>query len=104
ESERHIRLMMESRACTDMAVADLEPAADFLVAREELRDQIALLQPSAKFRMPPSLEFQEPRQPGQDDTELERGQGHTSSGPSFRRNRPSNPDRAASQRAMQPCR
>ena len=46
---------MHTRAGTDPAVADLDPAPGALVARLDLGDQIAFLQPRGEMRMAPGL-------------------------------------------------
>ena len=47
---------MQAGAGADVAVLELEPAAAFLVARHDLRGEIALLQPLAERLVPPALE------------------------------------------------
>ncbi len=61
---------MQARAGADVAVLELEPAAAFLVARHDLRGEIALLQPLAERLVPPALELEHHRQAEQDEREL----------------------------------
>src|SRR5262249_27310833 len=56
----------------DLAVADRVPAADLLVARLELGNDVALLEPRPELRVPPARIGHQLRQPPQDDAELHR--------------------------------
>src|SRR5262249_61651534 len=62
----------QPHARTDPAVADRVPAADLLVARLELGDDIALLEPRPECRVPPARIGHQLRQSPQDDPELHR--------------------------------
>ncbi len=76
EHQLAVGCRMQAGAGADRAVLELEPAAAFLVARHDLRGEIALLQPPAERFMPPALEFQHHRQAEQDERELEGREGH----------------------------
>ena len=69
---------MQARPRTDLPLLELEPAADLLVARHDLRHQVALLEPRAERRVTKGLELQQLRQAKQDDRELEDREVHVS--------------------------
>ena len=77
EGERHVGVGAQARTRCHLAIADRVPAADLLVARLELRDQVAFLQPCPEGWISPRRVFEQLRQSPQDDPESHRREhGH----------------------------
>ncbi len=70
EGERDVGLGMQPGARADFAVAQLDPAPGALVARLDLRDQIALFQARREMRMPPCHELEKLREREQNEREF----------------------------------
>ena len=70
EEKRDIGLRMQAGARCNLAVADLDPAANALVARLDLRDQIALFQARRKLRIPPGHKLEQQRQREKNEREF----------------------------------
>ena len=71
EGERDVGLGMHPGARGDVAVANFDPAAGALVARLDLRHQIALLQARREMRMAPADVSQHQREREQNDGQFE---------------------------------
>ena len=67
---------MQAGSGGDLAVLELEPAPGLLVARHDLRHQIALFQPRPEGGMAERLQLEQLRQAEQDERELDGGEGH----------------------------
>src|SRR5947209_18345847 len=67
---------MQTGARGDLAVLKRDPAAGLLVPRQDLRHQIALLEPCPERGMAERLELEELRQAEQDQRKLDGGEGH----------------------------
>ena len=72
ERQRHVGVGAQPCARSHLAVADRKPAPDLLVARLDLRDEIALLEPRTERRMPPSRIFEALCQSPEDEREPRR--------------------------------
>jgi hypothetical protein len=69
EGERDVRHGMEPGARGDLAATDLEPAADLLVARLDLGDEVALAEALAELRIAPRRDLHRLGKSPQDDGE-----------------------------------
>src|SRR5258707_10195442 len=67
---------MQSGPGGDRPVLELEPASGLLVARHDLRHQIALLEPGPEGGMTERLQLEQLRQAEQNERELDGGEGH----------------------------
>ncbi len=76
ERERHVRLGVLARARRDAAAEHLVPARGLLVARLDLRNEVALLQARAKRRMAPRRELERLGEAPQDGGEFRGGDRH----------------------------
>ncbi len=72
ERQGHVGISAQPRSRRDASVTDRVPAADFLVARLDLRYEIALLEPRPECRVAPGGIFEKLRQAEQDERELHR--------------------------------
>ncbi len=71
EGDRDVRVLQDAGAGGDLAVVEFEPAADLFVAGHELSGEIVLLRPGGELRIAPGGEFQQLRQPEQDDLQFQ---------------------------------
>ena len=76
EHELDVGARVQAGPGADPAVPDGEPASGFLVARHDLRHQIALFEPGPEGGMAERLELEQLRQAEQDERKLDGGDGH----------------------------